>query len=239
MVKHLLTIREAAEILGLSVDTLRRWDESGKLVAIRKDGGTHRFYKETDLLLVISDLAKMAQEWAIQGGDIPSSFYCGDSATFQARVIKMENLLLADQKTKKDFSLLTSVAGEIGNNSFDHNIGKWPDMPGVFFGYNIVKGTIVLADRGIGILETLRRVKPSLTNHLDALKTAFTEVLSGRAPEARGNGLKYVRAVIKKSHFRLFFQSGDAELRIDATSGEIRITRSPNIIRGCLAIITF
>ncbi|PIQ74425.1 MAG: hypothetical protein COV85_02210, partial [Candidatus Portnoybacteria bacterium CG11_big_fil_rev_8_21_14_0_20_44_10] len=49
MEEKLLTITEAAEILGVSVDTLRRWDKSGKLVAIRKEGGTHRYYRQSDL----------------------------------------------------------------------------------------------------------------------------------------------------------------------------------------------
>ena len=31
----LLTIRQAAEILNVHVETLRRWDKSGKLKAIR------------------------------------------------------------------------------------------------------------------------------------------------------------------------------------------------------------
>ena len=45
----LVNIGQAAEILGVSIDTLRRWDKSGKLVAIRKEGGTHRYYREKDL----------------------------------------------------------------------------------------------------------------------------------------------------------------------------------------------
>jgi len=32
MEEKLLTITQAAEILGVSLDTLRRWDKSGKLV---------------------------------------------------------------------------------------------------------------------------------------------------------------------------------------------------------------
>ena len=36
MEEKLLTISQAAEYLGLSQNTLRRWDESGKLVAIKK-----------------------------------------------------------------------------------------------------------------------------------------------------------------------------------------------------------
>ena len=43
MEDKLLKISEAAELLGVSIDTLRRWDKSGKLVAIKKEGGTHRY----------------------------------------------------------------------------------------------------------------------------------------------------------------------------------------------------
>jgi len=36
MEEKLLTIAQAAGILDVSVDTLRRWDKNGKLVAMRK-----------------------------------------------------------------------------------------------------------------------------------------------------------------------------------------------------------
>ncbi len=52
--------------------------------------------------------------------------------------------------------------------------------------------TIIIADRGRGIMETLKKVKPGLANDMDALTVVFTERISGRAPEARGNGLKFV-----------------------------------------------
>ena len=57
------------------------------------------------------------------------------------------------------------------------------------------KRYIVLADRGLGILETLKQVRPTLKTHIEAVNVAFTEILSGRAPEKRGNGLKFVREV--------------------------------------------
>ena len=44
MAKKLLTIRQAAEILNVHVETLRRWDKSGKLIAIKvNDRGDRRF----------------------------------------------------------------------------------------------------------------------------------------------------------------------------------------------------
>lgn len=239
MEDDLLTIGESAKILGVSQDTLRRWDKSGKLVAVRKKGGTHRYYTKKDLELVGSDLLKIAHDWASDGGEVSTNWYCSNSATFQSRLIKLQDTLMRDQHTKETFSLIVSMAGEIGNNSFDHNLGQWPDVPGIFFGYDVTRRIVVLADRGIGILETLGRVRPELQTDQAALHVAFTETVSGRAPEARGNGLKYVREVISEYFINLFFQSGEAELRLEGKSAALNITRSSNKIRGCLASITF
>lgn len=239
MEEKLLTIGRAAEILDVSVDTLRRWDESGKLVAIRKEGGKHRYYREKDLEIFASDLFKFASEWLNNKIDFPSSFYCQTSAIFQAKLVKMENALMKMPGFEKLYSLIVLVAGEIGDNSFAHNLGKWPDIPGIFFGYDLKKKIIVLADRGLGVLETLRRVRPELASHIAAVAVAFTEFISGRAPEKRGNGLKLVREVITKNPINLFFASGDAEMRLQDQEKNFRVTRGVNTIRGCLAKIEF
>ena len=239
MSKELLTIREAAEFLGVSIDTLRRWDKSGKLNATRKEGGAHRYYPKEDLETFASDLSILAKEWAAHGGEVPSEFYCTNSATFQARLLRMQDALISLKKVEEMASLIVAITGEVGNNSYDHNLGNWPDVPGVFFGYDINKGTIVLADRGLGILQTLSRVKTTLDNHEDSLRVAFTETISGRAPENRGNGLKFVRKVISENLIDLFFQSGNAELRMKGNSSELDITKSKTNIRGCLAIMRF
>lgn len=44
----LLTLQEAKSILNVSKSTLQRWDNSGKLVALRTEGG-HRRYKLSDI----------------------------------------------------------------------------------------------------------------------------------------------------------------------------------------------
>ena len=49
----LLTIRQAAEILNVHVETLRRWDKSGKLKAIRVNDRGDRRYKPEDLERII------------------------------------------------------------------------------------------------------------------------------------------------------------------------------------------
>jgi len=239
MKDKLLTIREAAALLGVSIDTLRRWDKSGKLTAIRKGGGTHRYYTQRDLELFSSDLFKLANEWAFSAPELPAEFYCQNSAILQTRLTKMQDSLTDSGVDIKLVSLLVAVAGEIGNNSFDHNLGNWPDVSGVFYGYDLNKKEIILADRGVGILKTLHRVKPTLSNSHEALYVAFTEIITGRAPEKRGNGLKFVRSVVANSPINLFFQSGDAELRIQEDNDHLHITRSQIFIRGCLAQINY
>jgi excisionase family DNA binding protein len=239
MDKDLLTISEASELLGVSIDTLRRWDEKGQLKSIRSVGG-HRYYSKEQIGNYSKDIFRLAENWVLNKSEIPNNFYCPDSSTFQARLIKMSNelSLISDEKIKKNFSLIVAITGEIGNNSFDHNLGSWKDEPGVFFGFDISKRCVVLADRGQGILHTLKRVRPELSDDSEALVVAFTEIVSGRAPEERGNGLKFVRKVVAKNNMKLFFKTGNAELEIFDESPLIT-QKSTTPVKGCIALITF
>jgi hypothetical protein len=235
----LIPIKEAARILGVSVMTLRRWDKAGRFSSIRKNPRSHRFYRKLDIELFSSDLFKMAHDWVVSQKQFPQDFYCQNSSVFSSRLTKMQDLMVRDEAIKNNFSLIVSIAGEIGENSYAHNLGQWPDEPGIFFGYDLNKRQIVLADRGLGILETLKRVRPNLSDHKQALEVAFTEIISGRAPEARGNGLKYVRKVIAENKISLFFQTGNASLEMSGGSPDLEITDSSDNFRGCLALISF
>ncbi|MDD5433760.1 MAG: hypothetical protein PHE77_03880, partial [Candidatus Pacebacteria bacterium] len=164
---------------------------------------------------------------------------CQTSSVFNSMLAKMEHTLMQKPGFEKLYSLIVLIAGEIGDNSFAHNLGKWPDTAGIFFGYDLEKRIIVLADRGLGILETLRQVRPELTSHVAAVEVAFTEFISGRAPEKRGNGLKLVREVVIENPIDLFFISGDAEVHMKGLDKVFRVTRGSRIIRGCLAKIEF
>ena len=239
MEERLLSIGQAAAYLDISIDTLRRWDESGKLLAIRKEGGTHRYYRRRDLELFESDLKKIAYDWTQEHSDVPGRFYCPNSSVFLAKLTSFESVLMKKPGFEKLYSLIVSVVGEIGNNSFDHNIGKWPDDPGVFFAYDLQKGVVVLADRGLGVRATLRQIRPDLASHVDALRVAFTEIISGRAPERRGNGLKYVREVVMNNPINLFFTSGNAELRLQKEEKELNITKSSIMTNGCYVTLEF
>lgn len=51
----LLTIRQAAEILNVHVETLRRWDKRGKLKAIRVNERGDRRYDPNDLEVILKN----------------------------------------------------------------------------------------------------------------------------------------------------------------------------------------
>jgi predicted site-specific integrase-resolvase len=44
-----LQVKAAAAVLGVSVNTLRNWDRTGKLVVYRHPINGHRLYKRADL----------------------------------------------------------------------------------------------------------------------------------------------------------------------------------------------
>lgn len=244
MEKERIPISEAAKILGVSIITLRRWAKSGKLVPTFVTPGGHRLYSRSELQAQVTNLATGAEKWAAnQKTDVypPPEFYCQTSAQFKARLDSFTIALerLPDLKKQFRFSLITAIVGEIGNNSFDHNLGNWPDVPGIYFGYDLRKRQVVLADRGRGVFATLHVVKPSLKNDADALRVAFTEYLSGRRPERRGNGLKFVRSIIAKGRMNLRFQSGSAQLTIHGGSDNVTIEPVNVAIRGTVAFIEF
>ena len=233
-------------MMRVSIDTLRRWDKEQRFPAIRQSG--RRLYRATDIEKYLAkmtiaevDIFEAAQKWATRREPVEpdSLFYCKDSAIFQYRLNKLENALGTVNELRNSYPLITSITGEIGNNSFDHNLGNWQDMPGIFFGYDIERREIVLADRGQGILTTLKRVRKNLSSDEEALRVAFTEILSGRPKEARGNGLKFVKDVVMENDICLFFQTGNAKLELQEGDQSLNISKTNTYIRGCMALIKF
>src|SRR4030042_4451665 len=232
--KEFFTTSELAKKLGISrIAVFKKIKNS--VIKAQKIGRNFVIYKK-DIETFSNDLFKLAHDWVVSNKKFPEEFYCQNSSVFQDRLIRMENLMIGNEATKDIFSLIVSATGEIGDNSFAHNLGQWPDAPGIFFGCDLNKKQVVLADRGLGVLKTLKRVKPALKNHKQALWVAFTEIISGRAPESRGNGLKYVRKIISENNIDLLFQSGDAKLQISGKSPDLKITNMAENFHGCLGL---
>ena len=163
--------------------------------------------------------------------------HCPTRDIFQARLESTLSEIKQKPKRIKSPYLLSAIIGEIGNNSFDHNLGNWPAEMGIYFAVDLTAGKIALADRGQGVLATISKVSPKAKNDQTALKVAFTEVISGRYPEQRGNGLKFVRQVVQDNSFDLQFYSGKAQCHIAAK--KFTISASDKDVSGTLAIINF
>lgn len=54
--KEFLTIKEAAEKIGVSTLTLRNWDNSGKFTATRHPINNYRVYKRAEVEMLIEDM---------------------------------------------------------------------------------------------------------------------------------------------------------------------------------------
>jgi len=155
------------------------------------------------------------------------------SETRDVFTARLQSYILREKKY-----LESAVIGEIGNNTFDHNYIFECNRPrGVYCNLSYKNEFIILADYGRGIKQSLSSVLPSITSDIDALEVAFTKQISGRAPEQRGNGLKFVSETIKNNNWHFFFQSGIASCSIDK-NGIIFMEREISLT-GCLAIINF
>lgn len=161
---------------------------------------------------------------------------CETRDVFQARTDRLLNDLKKILNENLVY-LVVAVVGEIGNNSFDHNLGHWRDARGVFFALDVAARTVVAADRGQGIFATIKRVRPEVKDDAEAIQVAFTEMISGRAPERRGNGLKFVKKIIEENKLYLQLRSGLAMVEI--TGKGMNIQKSETAIPGTFAYITF
>lgn len=56
MKEGLITIGEAAKLFNVSIQTIRRWDKSGRLKAVRHPMNNYRLYKLADLKKIVQEI---------------------------------------------------------------------------------------------------------------------------------------------------------------------------------------
>ncbi len=181
-----------------------------------------------------------AFDWLVQengAGLLTSEELCVTRDVFQARLEKMNIFLKNEQRLDAIASLVAVIVGEIGNNAFDHNLGNWRDEAGLYFTYDISSRLVVLADRGLGIQTTLKRVRPEIQNDCEALMIALKEVVTSRAPEKRGNGLKLVEKLVLAQNMELDIYSGAGHYTIK--QGQTACSGEERIYQGVVAVLKF
>lgn len=113
----LITIREASEMLSVSTKTLRRWDDTGVLLAIKTNGG-HRRYLQDDIdkfmktyvpkkenanKEVVATYSRVSSHEQKQKGDLDRqsarlSEYCAKKKLFVEHIIKDVGSGLSDTR---------------------------------------------------------------------------------------------------------------------------------------------
>ena len=234
------TAKEIISHFGLNATGIfRHLGDLIKQGLIAKQGKPPRvLYLPTDYKRQISSIIQNGLAWNEKqtGALPPSEVYCQTRDVFQARLDR----LLADCLRQYDENLsylLTAIVGEIGNNSFDHNLGNWRDVAGIYFAPDLNTREILITDRGQGIFATIKRVRPKIKNDIEAMKIAFTERISGRAPEQRGNGLKFVKKIFEQQGWQLNFKSGMAVCHIE--NGAVSFAEEKKTTRGVISLIKF
>jgi len=166
----------------------------------------------------------------VRGFDENDECFSGSRDVFSARI---QSYILQTNKY-----LEAAIIGEIGNNTFDHNFIFQQNFPsGVYCNLSYQKKYIAIVDYGMGVRQSLASVLPSIGSDAEAVETAFTKRISGRFPEQRGNGLKFVSETIQENKWHLYFQSGSGSCSIDR-HGMKFFEKTPSIT-GCLAILDF
>ena len=56
--RDFITIRQAADLIGVSPATLRNWDRSGKLKAVRNPMNRYRLYRREDIEALLARIEK-------------------------------------------------------------------------------------------------------------------------------------------------------------------------------------
>jgi hypothetical protein len=188
-----------------------------------------------------NNLEKLGWEWMTADSEtaqIESEFYCQTRDVFEARNNKIPEMFIDKGMDDSLAYLVFSMFGELGNNSFDHNLANWPNVIGIFFAveYDGKNGQAIIADRGLGVLNTLKKATPDLKNDEEALELAFTKKISSRIFENRGNGLKFVKNNVNEKNLLLTFYSGTAKANINHG---MKIEKMENNIKGCFVILNF
>lgn len=100
-----LQVSEAAEYIGVSPQTLRRWDRDGRLSAVRRPGSKYRYYKVSDLEPFRLEYRR-AEEAAESGGDI----FISANANIEANELLREPQREAHRQVREHFTVSNDPA---------------------------------------------------------------------------------------------------------------------------------
>ena len=137
---NLLTLQEAAKILNVSNKTLRGWDNSGKLKAIKTFGG-HRRYNEEDIRKLVGEVNK------IEVIDKPVAIYGRVSSHEQKQKGDLDRQCqrLSEYCAKRKYQV-DHIIKDVGSGLSDSRVG-FLKLIDLVIGRKIAKAVIEHKDR--------------------------------------------------------------------------------------------
>ncbi len=187
------TIHEMTEILGVTAQTLRNWDKSGKLKPHHTSPNGYRYYSEDDLNQILNKPVKK------QGKTIG---YCRVSSPKQKDDLERqkENMRIYLLAQGKPFEIISDIGSGINykrkglqelikgmaNRSISKVVVLYKDRL-TRFGFELIEYIAELYDCEIEIVDTTERTEQEeLTEDLIQIMTVFSCKLQGkRANKAR------------------------------------------------------
>lgn len=152
--------------------------------------------------------------------NVQELLHCNYRDEFDGRLSKILQMFRNFGLNSDDASLAATLVGELGNNSFDHNLGSWPtDVSGnIILAQNypkLNKIQIIVADPGVGFLGSMKAAYPELNSDLEAIKKGLSG-FTGRINEKRGNGLRLIQKwTIDNFYGTLSIQSGAGLINVN------------------------
>lgn len=147
----------------------------------------------------------------------------------------LKDIGLTDETT----SLVASSLGEVVDNAFLHNLGKWSlDVNGrsILLAQNFSQKRELCfsyCDFGVGFLATLSANYPELNNNFEAIKLAFEKNVTARSPQRGGNGLNYLQQnVFNGFKGELLLRSGEALVNVDGKNNVALLNNDVKIGSG-------
>jgi putative resolvase len=207
MTTKLVNIRKAAEILGCGYTSLRKWDKSGKLVAIRTPGGHRRYSMEAleGFQNLAKKLAPKSEAIAVycrvssheqkQKGDLDRQKgrlleHCVNKKYTVTHVLDEVGSGMTDTRPKMLRLLDLAVRGEIGRVVIEHKDRL------TRFGFNVYQ--VFFKSHGVAI-EWLEDVLPKsyeaeLVEDMVSLMSSFSAKVYGKRSAENRRKEKAVKA---------------------------------------------
>ena len=147
---------------------------------------------------------------------------------------RLTGFLMKAKRAGQDVSgLSNSVSGQLvaAMKELENNIHEHADAPETgILAYRAEPGAFefVVADRGIGVLRSLRRCETyaSLPDEGKALQAALTDGVSRHGPDSNhGHGFRPIFTGLMNLHGELRFRSGDHAITMDGTSPGLATAR--------------